>query len=83
MVPIDHIVRSFGDGCLTTAEPLGFSATGTVALQFSAKQYFDEEGKIVLPKWNKKRGTWLFDPRTNHLTQTSDDSSVPRWGKIK
>jgi hypothetical protein len=82
-VPIEHIFKSFGGGCFTTVEPLGFSATGTVALEFSAKQDFDEEGKIVLPKCNKKRDTWLFDPHGNNLTQTSAEYSVPKWGKVR
>jgi hypothetical protein len=82
-VPIEHIFKSFGDGCFTTVEPLGFSAIGTVALEFSAKQDFDEEGKIMLPKCNKKRGIWLFDPRSGKLTQTSADHSVPKWGKVR
>ena len=82
-VPIANIFKSFGDGCLTTVEPLGFSATGTVALEFSAKQDFDEEGKIMLPKCNKKRSTWLFDPYGNKLARTSAEYSVPKWGKVR
>jgi hypothetical protein len=82
-VPIKHIVKSFADGCFTAVEPLGFSATGTVALEFSAKQDSDEEGKIMLPKCHKKRVTRLFDPRGNKLTQTSAEYSVTKWGKLR
>jgi hypothetical protein len=81
--PIEHIFKSFGAGCFTTVEPLGFSTTGTVAMHFSAKQDVDEEGKIVSPKCDKKCGTWLFDPRRNNLKQTSADYSVPKWGKVR
>jgi hypothetical protein len=82
-IPIEHALKSFGGGCFTTPEPLGFSATGTVAVQFLTKQDFDEEGKMVLPRCDKTRSTWFFDPRSNLQTQTRGDQTIPKWGKIK
>jgi hypothetical protein len=82
-VPTQHVLRSFGGGCFTIAEPLGFSATGTVAVQFLTKQNVDEEGTMVLPKCNKTLSTWLFDPRSNLLTQARGDQAIPKWGKIR
>src|SRR3984893_12454850 len=72
-VPIEHVLKGFGGGCFTSTEPLGFSATGTVAVQFLTKQDFDEEGKMVLPKCGRTLSTWLFDPRTNLLAQMPGD----------
>lgn len=82
-VPLDRIFRRFGEGCDVSFEPLGFSAIGELVMRFSAKQSYDVDSEIVLPKCDEKRVAWLFDPASNRLTQASYDYSVQKWGKIR
>jgi len=55
-VPLEHEIASFGDGCLVTVQPLGFSQAGEVAVRLSAKQYFEPEGEARKPPCNAKQG---------------------------
>jgi len=82
-VPLRTIFRRFGDGCAVSFEPLGFSETGEVLVQFSAKQGYDVDGEPNLPKCEAKRVAWLFDPGSSRLTQAPYNSSVQKWGKIR
>lgn len=81
-VPLEHEITSLGEGCLVKVEPLGFSESGEVVLRFSAKQYFDPEGKRRKPACNAKQGIWIFDPKSNRLMQ-ADNYSVRKWSKTK
>jgi hypothetical protein len=82
-VPLDRLFQRFGEGCDVSFEPLGFSAIGELVMRFSAKQNYDVDGEIVLPKCDQKRVAWLFDPASNRLTQASYDYPVQKWAKIR
>src|ERR1700730_2319991 len=82
-VPLNRILRRCEEACSVSFEPLGFSATGDVAMRFSAKQDYDEEGEAALPKCQERRIAWLFDPVNNRLTQISYEYSVSKWGRLR
>jgi hypothetical protein len=82
-VPLEHEIANLGDGCLVTVQPLGFSETGEAVLRFSAKQYFEPEGEPRRPLCKSKGGTWIFDFKSNRLTDAPNDYQVQKWGKAK
>jgi hypothetical protein len=82
-VPFEHEIASFGDGCLVTVQPLGFADTGEIAVRLLGKQYVEPEGEPRRPACNTKQGTWIFDPKSNRLTQAADKIAVSKWGKAK
>jgi hypothetical protein len=82
-VPFEHEIAKLGDGCLVTVQPLGFSDAGEVAVRFVAKQYFEPEGEPRKPACNAKQGIWIFDRKSNRLTQAADKIAVSKCGKTK
>jgi hypothetical protein len=79
-LPLTGQIASFGEGCLVSVDPLGFTAVGKVAVRLTASQYL-EPGETRPSACSSETQVWLFDARTNQVARTSSDYSVPRWGK--
>jgi hypothetical protein len=73
----------FGEGRFVDFDPLGFSATGAVAMRFTAKQGYEVDGTKSRPNCHGKRSVWLFDSSSNRMTQAPYNYSVKKWGKVR
>ena len=79
---LDDFIGHFGESCLVTVNPLGFSPNDQPILEITAKQDYDEEGHPLSPACNEQKGLWSYDRSSYKMKALASGTVVQRWGTI-